>query len=421
MRRPEDPRLEAQVAETLIRLGRGHEAVAGLERALQRLGGCAELWYQLGAAQLAIGQPESAVASYRACLLVGPGPAPTLNNLGTALLQSGRPDEAISCFEAALTAAPGYVRPLVNLGKALREVGRLPEALVRLYEALTHAPENPGALVNLGDALTEGGEFAEAATVLERVVAGHPRLTEARVSLGHCCLRRGAIDVAIETLERAVEQDPAHSEARFLLGYTLFLVGTWRRAWPLFEHRHSRRSRPIALAAPAGLERWDGTLRPGTTLVLVAEQGLGDTLQFARYAQVLTAHGLHPVLHCQKSLVRLMELSGLFAAVAPLGAPPPPGATAWYPLMSLPARFETVPGTVPAAGGYLRVEPGRVTAWRTRLPAPATFRVGIAWQGNPLAERGELRGRSPPLAEFGQLAALPGVALVSLQKDAGVE
>jgi hypothetical protein len=167
--------------------------------------------------------------------------------------------------------------------------------------------------------------------------------------------------------------------------------------------------------------RWLGETRPGATLLLVAEQGLGDTIQFVRYAPLVKARsGARIVLHC---VADLHELLANAAGIDRLTSGPTADQKCDYyaPLLGLPNIFGTTLDSVPASVPYLSASPQRVAEWKARFDAafPDRFKVGIAWQGNPAYPSDA--GRSIPLSHFASLAACPGVQLVSLQKDFGRE
>jgi tetratricopeptide (TPR) repeat protein len=392
-------------------------AIARLEADLGHgRGGIAD-YSELAALKLSAGDAEGAVTAYMTCLAaVGPN-AGLLNNLGSALIKAGRYAEAIETLESALTLQPGYLRALVNLGKALREVGRLTEALSRLREALAIDPRYVPALVNLGDALAASGDLVQAQIALASATQIDPARVEARTALGLVRLQAGQSDAGLADLRAAVALSPEHADAHANLAHALFAGGDWAAAWPHFEYRFRRSAHRAGLHAPAGVPRWDGEFTPGLELWLIGEQGLGDQLQFARYATLSTGGDVSHVLACHPRLVKLLSRAGLCRRVVPWGTVPPPSAR-WFPLMSLPSWHETRPETVPAADGYLIADPQRAQAWRTRLPADR-FRVALAWAGNPGVETGLYAGRSPLFAALAPLADVPGVCYVSLQKGPG--
>jgi Tfp pilus assembly protein PilF len=372
--------------------------------------------YDLANAQLAARDFDAAILNYRGCVTSEPGFAPAYNNLGSALLEVGRFEEAADVLEVATRLSPAYIRPLVNLGKALRELGRLDDAVARLEEALSLQPQYVSALVNLGDVLIARDELTRAHEILSRAAALAPTLAMAHASLGVCELQLGQIDRSLATLQRASALEPHNRKIAMTLAHASFLTGDWREGWRFFRAY----CEPVGAHLegwPTGMARWDGRLGSGAALALVSEQGLGDTIQFARYGDELRRRGHRTTLIAQRPLVPLLELSGLFDRVVAAGDELE--ADACFPLLGLPEVFGTAPTSVPLAQRYLTADPQAVIAWRSRLECDHHLRVGIAWQGNVRAERGLLLGRSPGLAPFEVLTRLPHVALFSLQKGPG--
>lgn len=393
-------------------------AIAKLELALARTGENIEGLSELAGLKLAAGDAEGAVAAYVKCL-AGAGPsAGLLNNFGSALTKAGRYGEAIGALESALALEPRYLRALVNLGKALREAGRVPEAVGRLREALAIDPRYVPALVNLGDALAAGGEMADAEQVLATAVQINPTVIEARITLGIVRLQAGNPGAALDDLRAAVALAPEHADAHANLAHALFSTGDWAAAWPHFEYRFRRSAHRAGLRLPAGMPRWDGEVAPDLELWLIGEQGLGDQLQFVRYAKPLTERNVRCVVACDPRLTKLLSLAGLGQRIVPWDTAPLNPHARWVPLMSLPAWHRTRPDTVPAADGYLAVDPQRVATWRSRLPQ-GRFRVALAWAGNPRMETGRYAGRSPPFTALAPLSEIPGVCYLSLQRGPG--
>jgi tetratricopeptide (TPR) repeat protein len=398
-----------------------HTAIRRLEAALVRDGDSAARFYELGGLKLAGGDLEGAIAAYRQCLAYAPPSAAVYNNLGTALLKAVRFEEAIVALEAALRLQPGYLRALTNLGKALRETGRPREAQSRLHEALRIQPDYVPALINLGDALAATGDFDAARAALERATQLAPTVVEARASLGIVYLQLGRVRESLDMLRVAVALAPHHADAHSNLFHALFVTGDWALAWPHFEYRFQRHAHGSKLRPPAGLARWDGTVSPDLELRLVGEQGLGDQLQFVRYAKLLRSSGARCVIECDPKLVKILEIAGLGARIVPFDTPPESPTAQWFPLMSLPGWHRTRTDTAPAATGYLAADSGRLEQWRARLSSVPGLRVALAWAGNPRMESGRYAGRSPPLTALAPLMQVPKVSFISLQKGHGEE
>jgi len=275
-------------------------------------------------------------------------------------------------------------------------------------------PDLPDGLNNLGTALHHAGRLEEAARTLTRASVRDPRDPGAVINLASVLKDLGRFGEAEQRFEAALRLAPGHPQALYNRSLLLLLLGRFEAAWPGWEKRFRAGAVPDrGLAKP----RWRGEALAGRTLLIHAEQGLGDTIQFCRYP--FPSDG--PVLfEVPSRLARLLASR----RAAPGGTTILRGGDALpvfdleCPLMSLPAIHGTTEATIPHAIPYLSAEPVAVTRWRTRLGEHG-FRVGIAWQGNPA--RREDTGRSIGLRHYLPLAAVPGVRLISLQTGTGTE
>jgi Tfp pilus assembly protein PilF len=336
--------------------------------------------FHRGRALQAQGRLEDAVACYRESLRLNPASAAALNNLGDALTQLGQWQEAEAVLREALRLKADFPEAHNNLGIALARLGRLPEAESHHRESLRLNPSSASAHNNLGNVLREQGKFVE----------------------------------GLASLEQAIRLRPDHAEAHRNRGLTLLLLGDWERGWPEYEWRRHCKEFP---SPPGRLPLWDGSPLGGRTILLRAEQGLGDTLHFIRYAPLVQQRGGRVVVACQPLLLRL--LSGAAGIDQLLTTESEVAADVWLPLPSLPGIFGTTPTTVPALVPYLSADPTLVAAWRERWTDLRGLKIGIVWQGNPNYS-GD-RWRSVRLSEFAPLAEVPNIHLFSLQMGVGRE
>jgi hypothetical protein len=224
---------------------------------------------------------------------------------------------------------------------------------------------------------------------------------------------QGRLAEAATCYEQALHLKPDYADAHLNLAYSWFFRGDLEAGWPEYEWRWKRRGFPQpSFRQPL----WDGSSLQGQTILLFAEQGLGDTLQFIRYAPLVRQHGATVIVQCQEPLLRLLATCAGIHRLVPEGCALPP-FDVQAPLLSLPRILRTTLATIPAKVPYLSVDPGLSTHWQRRLSDVEGFKVGIVWQGNP--EQARDRRRSVPLLAFTPLAVIPGVRLVSLQKGAG--
>jgi tetratricopeptide (TPR) repeat protein len=361
----------------LLQMGQPAQALPWFQQAIRIKGTVADFHVHHAHALLALGRAAEAATASRTALRLKRGNAEAHQVLGRALTETADYAGALKEFQDAVRLKPDLLDGLNDLGTALHHANRLEEAARTLARAVAREPKEPGILLNLSSVLKSLGRFEEAEN----------RLTAAL---------------------RLAPADP-----RILYNYSLLmlLLGRFAAAWPGWEQRFRAGAVPDrGLAGPI----WRGEKLAGRTLLVHAEQGLGDTIQFCRFP--LPTDGA-VVLEVQPRIARLLgSLRGAPRIVR--AGETSPAFDLTCPLMSLPVILGTTLNSVPHDVPYLSAEPDAVTRWRTRL-GDGGFRVGIAWQGNPT--RREDGGRSIPLEHYLPLASVPDVRLVSLQKDDGEE
>jgi tetratricopeptide (TPR) repeat protein len=399
----------------LAQQGRRPEAIACFRQAVRLCPAHARAHHNLGVALAQEKQYAEAVASFQEALRCQPRYAEAYYNLGNTLCELGRDEEAIAVYHAALLCRPDYLDALNNLGLALTRLARPAEAAVFLRQVVRLRTDFAEGHNNLGLALADQGTFAAAEGCFEQALRLNPRYAEAHTNLGSCFKEQGRLREAVACYELALALEPDSASTHWNRSLAWLQMGNYEQGWPEYEWRWRRKGTPPALFTQP---RWDGTPLRDRTVLLHAEQGLGDVLQFLRYAPLVKERGGRVLVAVPPRLVELASTCPGVDRVVPESGPLPPFDT-HVPLMSLPALFKTTFNTVPAAIPYLAAEPDRQGRWRKRLAGVPGFKVGIAWQGNP---RHLWDGRrSAPLAAFAPLARVPGVSLVSLQKGPGAE
>lgn len=429
-----------------LQSGRAAEAVESIGRAIALKATNPDYYSHLGAAYGGLGQHEAAITSLRHAVRLAPQLATAHYNLGTALRNGERLEEAVTSFRHAIAADPDAAEAHYNLANTLRELKRLDEAEVSYREALRIRPGYMKAMINLGNVLTGANRYDEAIDVLRAAVAVDPQYSNAHLNLGSALRDARRFDEAVDSLRTAVALDPKSAEAHNNLGTALQGQARFDEARSCYqaalelnpELPDAHFSQAIDLLRQGDLAngfseyewrwkcksfstrrfdqpRWDGAPLEGRTILLHAEQGLGDALHFIRYAADVKNTGGTVIVECPESVTKILAASASIDGLVAAGSPLPP-FDVHCPLMSLPGVLGLSIDSL-SRGAYLSAEPARVEAWRKELADMAGFRLGICWQGNPkhLFDT----QRSFPLRQFAPVARLAGVRLVSLQKGSG--
>ena len=394
--------------------GRVDESIACFRQALQRKPDFAAAYYNLATALRLKGQLVESADSCREAIRLNPGYAEAHNNLGATLQAMGRLDEAQRQFEQALQLNPDLPDGFFNLGNVLRMQGRYDEAVRYCRQALQRQAKSAEAYSNLGAALLGQGSLDEALANLREAVRLAPRHVESLSNLATALRQAGQWSESLAFSRQAIALDPSFAPAHLNLAYSYLLAGDFARGW---EHYEWRPDLKLLSERKFVGPRWDGSSLQGKTILVYDEQGLGDSLQFARFIPVLERLGARVVLECHPPLFRLLRSCLGVAEVIPRGDPLPK-YDLQSPLLSV-ARLLTIDlATIPAEIPYLATDREVADVWRRRL-AGEGLKVGLVWQGST-HHQGD-RYRSIALEALAAQIAMPGVRLYSLQKGAGWE
>jgi tetratricopeptide (TPR) repeat protein len=464
------------LGNALQALGRFEEAARAYRAALKLRPDFAQAEANLGNALRAAGKTEQAIAAYRRLLRRRPDMAEVHHNLGVALLSQNDVPGAEACFRAALSLRADFAEALESLARLLVAAGRFAEAAGPAMAACAARPDRPDLAELLGDARRGAGQHARALEAYARAIALDPgrhsarfamaethrlqrdpagaeavlrglvgdlpdswlahhdlgnvlrdqgrfaaaedayraalSLSETPIALNHLAAvlrEQGRLEEAQVTAERGLALAPGNQDLQYNLAITHLAAGRLREGFALYDVRFAKYG-----VKPLPGRAWTGQTLRGRTLLVAAEQGLGDTLQFVRYLPALADAGGRVMLRVPPALVRLLAgLPGLAAVLADTDPLPP--YDFHVALLSLPDRLGlATPCPVPFP--YLSAAPASIEAWRGRVDALPGRRVGLVWAGNPdfMADH----RRSLPPAALAPLGAVPGISFVSLQKNA---
>ena len=371
-------------------------------------------WVNLGQALHALKRDGEALDCFDKALALAPGDVAMLNSHANALLSLGRAEDALGEFRQVLAKAPQHAEARLNAGIALATLGRPDEAVAEFDAAVALMPGHPAAHFNRGLALFELGRYADAVAAYDRALAAAPEHAGAFLNRGRALAALNRYDEALPNYDRAIALRKDDADAHFMKAMALLTRGDYRRGFQDYEWRWRRSGMPAPKSR--GRPLWLGEYPlHRKTILLHAEQGLGDTIQFARYVPRLAAAGAKVVLEVQPELVAtLARLDGAAAVIARGDAPPP--YDVHCPLGSLPLALKTELATVPADIPYLSADESHLAKWSERLGSLPRPRVAIAWSGNPSHIND--RNRSVPFAKLAPLfAAAPGAQFVSIQRE----
>src|SRR5579862_6184015 len=404
------------LAAVKARLGRMGEAHRLFSAAVKINPGVAGAWANLGQVLHALKRNEEAVECLDKARALAPDDVAILNQRANTLLSAGRAEEALDEFRQVLARMPQHTEARVNSGVAHAALGASEQAVAEFDTALSIVPGHLGAHYNRGLALHDLGRYAAALDAHERVLAAAPEHDGAWLHHGRALAALNRLNEAVASYGKAAAIRKDNADVHFSEALALLALGDYRRGFEKYEARWRRSGMPAPKSR--GRPLWLGEYPLARkTVLLHAEQGFGDTIQFARYVPLLAATGAKVVLEVQSELTALMTRLDGSAQIIGRGDTLPP-FDVHCPLGSLPLALRTEPDTVPAEIPYLSADDAHLAKWSGRFATLARPRVAIAWSGNPRHLND--RNRSIPFAQLAPFFSLPA-RFVSIQRDLRAE
>jgi tetratricopeptide (TPR) repeat protein len=417
------------LGELALQSGRLQEGVDLLKKALAGNPKQPAVHSNLAYALNALERHDEALVCAERALVMQPKFADALNNRGNALAALNRPPEALASYERALSLAPEFAAAWNNRACVLRDLGRYADALDSCDRALALQPNYPDAWSNRGNVLGDLNQPHEAERCYQHALQLAPAFVDAWNNLGLAQVDLNQREQALSSYQRALALNPASAEAHWNQALCLLQMGRFDTGWREYEWRWER-SRIKAGKRAFAQPLWLGDFPlEGKTILLHAEQGLGDTLQFCRYATLVAKLGAKVVLEVPGPLLRLLSTLEGVDRLVEAGQPLPP-FDCHCPLLSLPLAFSTNETGIPAAMPYLCAQPEAVSEWRARIEPDCItdansirpLKVGLVWAGENRAHVAELRKidarRSLTFEQFAPLLDVPNIRFFSVQKGA---
>lgn len=413
--RPDDAEARKNFGIALQALGRHEEALEQYRLVLVSSPSFVEMHNDIGNVLQILGRHEDAIAHYERLLGIRPDYARAHYNMGNALRALHRYEAALACYRQAISHEPDYVKAHNNLGITLNALGRSDEAIAHYEKIIALEPSFAGAYVNYGNALQALNRPNDALVHYRRAIAINPRYVDAYSNMGHALYALNRHEEALGWFARATAVDPQHPDAHWNEALTRLALGEFETGWRKYEWRWRNPTLGLVqrtMQVPTWLGQEDIA---GKTILIHAEQGFGDALQFARYVPLVARRGARIIFEVHPPLVSLLAgLAGVAVICAHGDALPP--FDRHCPLMSLPLALGTA-GTweIPSHTPYIASPTGRFDKWCKRLPQDGRPRIGIVWRGNP-AHKND-RNRSLSLDIVCPLLCDAGQHFIALQKD----
>ena len=372
---PEDPENHHDLGLLLSELDQADEALAHYHRAIELQPNCADFYFNRGNAHYALGQVTDARRDYQRAAKLDPALAAVHFNLGQIAQDNGDYLSSAQAYKHAVDLDANYTDAMVNLGLTLRNLKETELAEECFWHILQRQPGEPMAGVNMAKLQLERDDPAAAEATCRSVLGPHPKHPETLLNLGVALQAQNRVEEAISVFNEFIAGEPHNPDGPFNLAIAELAAGRWNDGWRHYEARWQTYN-PLFAPRHPGIPRWTGEPLAGKRLLLFAEQGFGDTLQFCRYAAHLANAGARVVIECQPGLRAVLQtLPGVEQVFEP--EEPVPSADFALPIMSAPLAFDTTPETVPNGnnGRYLFAEPSQI------VPDSGLPRIGVVWAG----------------------------------------
>ena len=402
--------------------GMDNKAIDIYEKTLKFKPNHPETFLKIGNSYKNKGKKNDAITAYKNAIKYKNDFVDAYNNLGSLLQDEGELDLAISTYNKALKYKPNNPETHNNLGTALIKIGKIKFAIKSYKKAIEYKSNFPEAYFNLAIAFKDLGNINEAISSYQKAILNRENFPDALINLGNILRYYSNKKQTISTYKRALVSSKSSNEILYNISLTNLLYGDYKEGWSGYDYRLKKTVAPVIPHALPKVPIFEGkNLEKNNKLLVVSEQGLGDTIQFMRFILYLRRKGFSISFCAQTKLLDLIKSSGI------IEEPLDPSQTNkikegnWLPLLSLPRLINVSPDNPLISEPYIRSDQKITKKWKNILAKEKLPIIGINWQGNPDAEKNSLKGRSMPLEVFSEITRNYSFKFLSLQKGFGSE
>lgn len=373
-----------------------------------------EVHNDLGNALQEKGKLRAAMISYKHAISISPRYPEPHYNLGNTLRKKGNLINSIACYRRAISLKPNYLKAHYNLGNTLHQTGNMTDALDSYRDVLLLKPNHPKAHFNIALIQTKQGHLEEATASYERALSIKPGYPEAHYNMGNLLKKKGELTNAIMHFKKAISLSPNHADTHWNLSLAMLLIGDYDSGLKEYEWRFDATNPTKTLAQPE-CPRWNGKpLTNKDQLLVVSEQGLGDTLQFIRYIKALDQKAPRLYICVQPKLNTLIQSSGINAIKMGQQEANKITKGSWTPLISTLHHLKISQSNPIITEPYLKASKNVNTKWRNKYLSHERPIIGINWMGN--RKDGRKSERDFPIEPIIEAAKNVGGSIVSLQR-----
>jgi tetratricopeptide (TPR) repeat protein len=361
---------------------------------------------------------DEATSCYQKAIQIQQSYAGSYFNLGSVFEELGQTDKAIYYYQEAIKYDPQFVGSYNNLGNVYRKIGQEDKAIPYFEKAIGVNPNFWGSYYNLGEVFQNKGQIDEAISLFQKALQLNPKHIASLNNLGNCLKEKGLFNEAIICCQTAIQIQPDYAEPRFNRSLLLLLLGNYVEGLKEYEWRWKIKD-SFSYQRKFSQPLWQRTDIRGLTILLHAEQGLGDVIQFIRYAPYVAQLGAKVIVECHKELKSLLKNVEGIQQVISQGEELLP-FDVHCPIASLPLIFKTNPKNIPAKIPYIQLDSILVKTWQNKLRSDhSKLNIGFVWAGNP--KHNNDRNHSIPFSYFLALEKFTDITFYSLQKGKASE